>query len=88
MIIPVRVTVFQIGLIDILVLSSIPVDGEVIEIEENDEEEDRSPGGGQSPGQGAGVDKGVEQPLRAQVYRAHGHVGGQGAGESHGWEVG
>ena len=74
MIIPVRVVVVKIGVIDIVVLSLSPVDGEIIEIEENDEEKDGSSQSGQSASQGAGVDKGVEQSLRSDVNGAHGHV--------------
>lgn len=75
MIIPIRVVVVKIGVIDIVVLSLSPVDGEIIEIEENDEEKYCSSHGCQPPRQGGGVDKGVEQSLRSNVYGTHGHVG-------------
>ena len=73
-IIAIWVSIVKIDIIDTVVLSLIPIDGEIIEIEENDEEKYGASHGGQSAGQGAGVDKGVEQSLGSDVNGSHGHV--------------
>ena len=73
-IIAIGVSIVKIDIIDTVVLSLISIDGEIIEIEENDEEKYRASHGGQSARQSAGVDKGVEQSLRSDVNGSHGHV--------------
>ena len=73
-IIPIGVSIVKIDIIDAVVLPLISIDGEIIEIEENDEEKYCSSHGCQPPRQGGGVDKGVEQSLRSDVNGSHGHV--------------
>ena len=73
-IIAVGVSIVKVDIIDTVVLSLISIDGEIIEIEENDEEEYCASHRGQSARQGAGVDKGVEQSLGSDVNGSHGHV--------------
>ena len=83
----VRIVVVKAGVVHrvaAVVTLGRPVLGEVIEVEKHDEEQHGAAHQRQAAGQRGGVKVGVEEPLRAELDGAHGHVLGQVRGGERG----